>query len=709
MSWNPERELDILARAYKLATLEIVKNIEQMTRAGNSTRHSRASLNEVTGILHQLDEFSDEWIERNIPTAYRQGWDDTFKSTLYAIPEGFGGEIKYSSFAQINRQAVEVVAYNLRDSLHGAAQLVGRQAADIFRHVGLMATQQRLISGEAIAKTTTKMKEEFVSQGITAFKDKLGRSWNLDSYCEMVARTTTREATTLGTINRITAGGYDLVQISEHHPTCEACAPLGGKVFSLRGETQGYPRYDNYIPVHPNCYSKDTEVYTERGWINFQDARVGELFLSMDPETRIIEWVPAVKTAKVFSEKLISFKNNQFDLLVTPNHRMLYQTAYDRKMKNDRWVWKTAEETFKLTDGCFLQGAKWIGSNPEFFEIDKTKICIADYAGLMGWYLSEGSAEKVTWPGGKVQGRICISQCDEFNPEKQAGIEALIKRIGWKHSYSGGRFVIYRGYDYFKQFKKSYDKYVPDIIKNATPAIIQIFLDAFIKGDGHVRKKMRNFKGGEFRPERVYTTSSGRLAADIGELLLKIGRRPSFYLDKTKGKTVSFRNGDYTINHDTWMIREGYRTRAWMYSMKKEYVDYNDCAYDVELEKHHVLLVRRNGKIAWSGNCLHILMSYQAKFDSDPEKTRAFSNTSLTRDPRSAAEKKLYNATQDKKRQERELREQYKRYVARLGDEAGSIQGFVRSKKADSDRWHELQQMYREAGRELKTSNEHTR
>ena len=253
MSWNPERELDILARAYKLATLEIVKNIEQMTRAGNSTHHARASLNEVTGILLQVDEFSDEWIERNIPAAYRQGWDDTFKSTLYAIPEGFGGEIKYSSFAQINRQAVEVVAYNLRDSLHGAAQLVGRQAADIFRHVGLMATQQRLISGEAIAKTSAKMKEEFVSQGITAFKDKLGRSWNLDSYCEMVARTTTREATTLGTINRITAGGYDLVQISEHHPTCEACAPLGGKVFSLRGETQGYPRYDNYIPVHPNC------------------------------------------------------------------------------------------------------------------------------------------------------------------------------------------------------------------------------------------------------------------------------------------------------------------------------------------------------------------------------------------------------------------------------------------------------------------------
>ena len=253
MSWNPERELDILARAYKLATLEIVNQIERMTASGRSTTHVRVALREAQGILHELDDFADAWVEANIPAAYRQGWDEAFKSTLHVVPEGFGGEIKYSNFAKINREAVEVVAYSLQDSLRGATQMVGRQANDVFRHVGLMATQQRLITGESIVKTTGRMREEFVSQGITAFQDKLGRMWNLDSYCEMVARTTTREATTLGSINRLTAGGYDLVQISEHHPTCEKCAPLQGKVFSLRGETSGYPRYQDYIPVHPRC------------------------------------------------------------------------------------------------------------------------------------------------------------------------------------------------------------------------------------------------------------------------------------------------------------------------------------------------------------------------------------------------------------------------------------------------------------------------
>jgi hypothetical protein len=33
--------------------------------------------------------------------------------------------------------------------------------------------------------------------------------------------------------------------------------------------------------------------------------------------------------------------------------------------------------------------------------------------------------------------------------------------------------------------------------------------------------------------------------------------------------------------------------------------NYNGLAYCLELEKYHIMLVRRNGKIAWCGNCKH--------------------------------------------------------------------------------------------------------
>ena len=38
-------------------------------------------------------------------------------------------------------------------------------------------------------------------------------------------------------------------------------------------------------------------------------------------------------------------------------------------------------------------------------------------------------------------------------------------------------------------------------------------------------------------------------------------------------------------------------------TMQRELVDYSDMVYDVELEKNHVLLVRRGAQVVWSGNC----------------------------------------------------------------------------------------------------------
>ena len=259
MSRNLDLALNLLSGVYQKAMLNILLKTEELVRSGRSTAHARAALQEVTLILQELNGFSDEWIQQTIPAAYREGWDETFR--LY--DKKLGAELSYSSFAKVNQQAVEVVAYNLRDGLQGAHQQVGRQVQDIYRKVGLENAQSRLIEGEAYKKASAKMKAQLITQKIHAFKDAAGRMWTLDSYCTMVARTTTREAVTFGTMNRALAGGYDLVMISEHHPTCELCAPLQGKVYSLTGQTPGYPLYENFVPVHPNCLH-NIRVYIPR-------------------------------------------------------------------------------------------------------------------------------------------------------------------------------------------------------------------------------------------------------------------------------------------------------------------------------------------------------------------------------------------------------------------------------------------------------------
>jgi len=94
-----------------------------------------------------------------------------------------------------------------------------------------------------------------LDKGQTAFVDRLGRKWRLDTYAEMVARTTTREAASVATLNTCQEYGQDLVRITVHYPTCEICAPLQGKVYSISGNDDRYPKLtdERRPPIHPHC------------------------------------------------------------------------------------------------------------------------------------------------------------------------------------------------------------------------------------------------------------------------------------------------------------------------------------------------------------------------------------------------------------------------------------------------------------------------
>ncbi len=264
--------------------LRLVDAIASMTESGRSTAHAQAALKDAQRTLRQLDTYADEWIKENIPRAYQRGWQDAFSPTLQ-LPGDYGDEIQYDQFARLHRDAIAVAANNARDRFQDATRLIGRQANDIYRKIGVKATQERLITGEALATTTARMREDFMRQGITGFTDRAGRNWSIDSYAEMVARTTTREATVSGTVNRALAGKHELIQISEHEPTCELCAPLQGKVYSLRGTDKRYPAWEDFVPVHPSCIHV-VWVYVERFDPNAEKTRErSNTSLTKDPRT----------------------------------------------------------------------------------------------------------------------------------------------------------------------------------------------------------------------------------------------------------------------------------------------------------------------------------------------------------------------------------------------------------------------------------------
>jgi hypothetical protein len=158
------------------------------------------------------------------------------------------------AFSGVHQRPAMVIADNIASRIEGARQLVGRRVEDVFRQAGLEAIGQGIIGGEARRETSKALVERLVKEGVTGFVDARGAQWQLDTYAEMAVRTTTREAVSAGTANRMRETGQQLITISYHATRCEICGPYEGNTYALPGEeVDGYDTIDQLPPFHPNC------------------------------------------------------------------------------------------------------------------------------------------------------------------------------------------------------------------------------------------------------------------------------------------------------------------------------------------------------------------------------------------------------------------------------------------------------------------------
>ena len=602
-------KVDQLTSIYKSVQESLISKLGAIDLTQFQRYRTEALLKETRTILKGLNSSAAAWAKDTMPQAYTRGFDlssEMLKNINVTRVTDFG--------AQIHTSAVDVLMDDTTIQLLNANQSIGRNIQMYIRR-----TQQVILQDLEISK----MIAEGVIRGepLRATKDRLlvamrknigegklisinGRQYQPDKYATLIARTRTREATSQGSINTALQYDVDLMQISAHSDSCPYCLQFQGNVYSISGNTRGFPILDEYPPYHPNCFDKDTEVYTERGFIPVKDAKVGEKTLSLNPETFDLEWVPVVKLHAHKEEEMIHFKNRNTDILVTGNHNMFYQTDWDSKHNKDRFQFKKAGELVGKKSGRFYASSKWKGKD----------LCTEEFARFMGIWLSEGY---VTIQEGRYV--IGISQSKEKNPEKYSEMKDIITAFTDKHICETD--VNFRFYDeplgkYLEQFGKSGDKFVPEEVKNSSPEIIREFLNCFAMGDGSI-KKGKKWRGGEFNDSITYFTSSERMAGDIGELIVKTGKRVTYNLVECGGKKHKFKNGTYTIKNNLWKINECSHRNISLQNMDIKKVKYNDMTYCVTLEKYHTLFIRRNGKTAWCGNCEHVMVPVTASFLRD--------------------------------------------------------------------------------------------
>lgn len=380
--------------------------------------------------------------------------------------------------------------------------------------------------------------------------------------------------------------GYE-IKLSNNHtcngkPFQDICDILAGK----------YPKDFQWTGWHPLCYSDDSEVLTNRGWKLFKDVLDDDLILSLNPNTRNIEWVEFIdRQCFSYYGEMIHFYNRSLDCLVTPEHNMVYLNKNDGKIKNCQ-----AKEYTK-GKGRFYRGCEYESGDVEFYQIDDLIIPFDLFCEFMGYWLSDGSTMSNS-------GVVISQQEGETARDK---IVDCIKRMGFEPHLEKQKVVFYNTTirNYLKIFGRCINKFVPYVIKNASKRQIRIFLDAFVLCDGY-KRPCRSFignHGNEFKSDKdeiIYFTTSERMAGDLSELILKSGHRPSFSINKA-GVSHKANGPIIKSNYDCYSIRECYSVTSSVFN--KEIQHHDGLVYDLTLERNHIMYIRRNGKCFWGSNC----------------------------------------------------------------------------------------------------------
>lgn len=359
--------------------------------------------------------------------------------------------------------------------------------------------------------------------------------------------------------------------------------------------------------IDNTCFDDKTEILTDKGWKLFKDLDKTEKVATLNPNTFEIEYhKPSAYQEYEHDGDMVSITSPEkaIDLLVTPNHSLW---GFQRKTK------KRVQTLIESRAGSIPyefripRTGRWIGENidnfilPEYktkwhsgkgrgvdrvFHKKELAVPIKPWLGLLGIYLAEGST------GGTKHSTVCISQFSKKEQVKEllSGLPLKVREV--EKGFEIGSVQLAK---YFRQFGLSHEKFVPDFIKNLTPELINVFLDAFVVGDGTVRPT----------GSRVFFSNSTRLLDDIQELLFKVGTVGNLYQCAEAGTVFEINGKKYTRNHTTHYLSERIQNHAYNVDKRTseiKTVSYKGMIYDVTVQ-NHIIYVRRNGKPTWSGNC----------------------------------------------------------------------------------------------------------
>jgi len=317
--------LDSLAAVYRRGMADAMEVLSNAASTLAQRRYALSHLRQYNVVLSNLRDETAAWAQLHMPASYRLGMefaDDGIRSVRRA---GINlGKPQYEVFSQVHRQAAESATTELLRTTDFAIAQIGRRVDDVFRRVGMEEVTKGIVEGATRLDVSKAIKERLIDEGRPFFLDRAGRKWDLDRYSEMVARTTTREAATTGTINRLSEHNIWLAQVSAHNAG-DFCLYYENVIVFIGDDPNPTPyppisAIEGGPPFHPQCLIRGSRVLTSSGWRAIECIRRGDLVMTHRGRWRRV----TAMMQREYEGELVQLGA----LRVTPEHPVLTQHGW---------------------------------------------------------------------------------------------------------------------------------------------------------------------------------------------------------------------------------------------------------------------------------------------------------------------------------------------------------------------------------------------
>jgi len=342
------------------------------------------------------------------------------------------------------------------------------------------------------------------------------------------------------------------------------------------------------------------DVLTPYGWKDIKDMKEGDSVYTVDENKVLKEAIVHQKHETMYSGDMVNVNARGLSIVCTPNHSVAKVGGIKNRLGMNK-AYSLVPFSKLPGQATILRSCKFEGIPIGKFKIDvvptrkrklnqPTELNGVDYAELTGWMLTEGCTID----------RDKAFSVTQMKTETKDKIRNLLTRCGFSYGESEKGFLIHAidWWNYYKQFGKCRDKFIPRNLKSCSNKEMYALFEAMVDGDGCWIN---------YGESGAFYTFSKQLSDDFAEIAVKLG-----YIVHSNSRQKPNRKGleyrvDFkrTLSGGTELLTGNHIYNVETETKRKSDISierYDGYIYCIGIPDTHSFIIRQNGSVWVSGN-----------------------------------------------------------------------------------------------------------